>query len=230
MLQITLTGGAISNPRDNQLCSARHAHDDCETGEIFSYVPLVLIFMSQFVLGIGNTLYYSLGQSYLDDNTKKGNTPLVLAYALSLRMFGPVIGFLLGYVTLNIYIDPTKTPLITNKDPRWMGAWWLGWVLLGTAMLLFAVLIGMFPKALPKCTDGKGEEVKAVKALSKSTALDEVRKSRLSLDGELIGSVTDIPQLKGKWFCPGCAEDATLMVGILVFYRFANGVASTAKE
>lgn len=89
--------------------------------ELFSLVPLVLMFMSQFVLGIGTTLYFSLGQSYLDDNTLRTNTPMMLAYAMSLRMFGPVAGYGLGYLSLNLYIDPTKTPLIDNKDPRWLG-------------------------------------------------------------------------------------------------------------
>lgn len=59
-----------------------------------SIVPLVLIFISQFVLGIGNTLYYALGQTYLDDNTKKTNTPLLLSYAFALRTLGPGEKFL----------------------------------------------------------------------------------------------------------------------------------------
>lgn len=46
---------------------------------------------------------------------------MMLAYAMSLRMFGPVVGFVLGYFSLKVYIDPTKTPLINNKDPRWLG-------------------------------------------------------------------------------------------------------------
>lgn len=101
------------------MCLGLKEDDECD--ELFSIVPLVLIFMSQFVLGIGNTMYYALGQTYLDDNTKKTNTPMMLAYAMSLRMFGPVVGFVLGYFSLKVYIDPTKTPLINNKDPRWLG-------------------------------------------------------------------------------------------------------------
>lgn len=31
-----------------------------------------------------------------------------------------------------------------------MGAWWFGWVFLGIAMLAVAVLVGLFPKELPK--------------------------------------------------------------------------------
>uniref|UniRef100_A0A182SSX6 Kazal-like domain-containing protein n=1 Tax=Anopheles maculatus TaxID=74869 RepID=A0A182SSX6_9DIPT len=132
----------------NRLCLDTSSPKQCL--ETISVVPLVLIFLSQFVLGIGNTLYYSLGQTYLDDNTKKTNTPLMLAYASSLRTFGPVVGFALGYFALKIYIDPTKTPIIDSSDPRWLGAWWLGWILLGVAMIIFAFLIGMFPKEIPK--------------------------------------------------------------------------------
>lgn len=49
-----------------------------------------------------------------------------------------------------MFIDPSKTPLIDRNDPRWLGAWWFGWILLGTAMLMFSGLIALFPKKLPK--------------------------------------------------------------------------------
>lgn len=138
--------------------TANESHQLCRTGsksdescnELTNIMPLILIFLSQFILGIGNTLYYALGQTYLDDNTKKTNTPLMLAYAMALRMIGPAIGFFLGFISLNMFIDPRKTPLIDQNDPRWLGAWWFGWILLGSAMLVFAGLIGMFPKELPK--------------------------------------------------------------------------------
>lgn len=56
----------------------------------------------------------------------------------------------LGYLSLNIFVDPWKTPLVDSKDPRWLGAWWFGWVILGTIMVVFSGLIGLFPKELPK--------------------------------------------------------------------------------
>ena len=172
---------------NDKLChGAGHNDKGCGDFEGFSYVPSVLIFLSQFVLGIGNTLYFSLGQAYLDDNTKKTNTPMMLAYAFSLRMFGPFLGFGLGYLMLTTYIDPTKTPLIDNKDPRWLGAWWLGWIFLGTLMIFFAILLGMFPKELPK-KRGEGQRV------TEMSVLNKLRSSRISLDGELIGSVAEFP-------------------------------------
>ncbi|KAM7352129.1 organic anion transporting polypeptide 33Ea [Cochliomyia hominivorax] len=145
---ISLVNTTIKNSQ--HLCGASKLNQECES--LLSVVPLILIFLSQFVLGVGNTLYYSLGQTYLDDNTKKTNTPLMLAVAMSLRMIGPIVGFLIGYISLNMFIDPSKTPLVDNKDPRWLGAWWFGWMILGTLMVLFSGLIGLFPKELPKKT------------------------------------------------------------------------------
>lgn len=75
---------------------------------------------------------------------------MMLGWALSLRMVGPMLGFVLSYICLNIYIDPWKTPLITSNDPRWLGAWWTGWIVLGFSMIFFAVLVGLFPRDLPK--------------------------------------------------------------------------------
>lgn len=62
------------------LCSVDNGIDcpDHDTGGEFSNVPALLVFLSQFVLGIGTTLYYALGQTYIDDNAKKTKTPLLL--------------------------------------------------------------------------------------------------------------------------------------------------------
>ncbi|XP_055326118.1 solute carrier organic anion transporter family member 74D-like [Sitodiplosis mosellana] len=152
--------------------------------EKFSYVPLVLIFMSQFVLGIGNTLYYSLGQSYLDDNTKQRNTPLMLAYAFSMRMIGPIVGIALAYLMMSIYIDPTLTPVIARDDPRWLGAWWLGWILLGVLMFIFAGLIGLFPKHLPKKKQSIEHEIDDEKCDQKVETVEK-RSTKERKDGEL---------------------------------------------
>lgn len=75
---------------------------------------------------------------------------------------GPAVGFVLAYICLNVYIDPAKTPVISKKDPRWLGAWWLGWILLGTIMFLFALLMAMFPQHLPILRGSKLREDEAL--------------------------------------------------------------------
>lgn len=96
-LLFTCQNSTSLKAQSEHLCGTEMEEDKCDT--LFSYVPLVLIFASQFVLGIGNTMYYSLGQTYLDDNTKRTNTPLMLAVAMALRMIGPVFGFFIGGFT-----------------------------------------------------------------------------------------------------------------------------------
>jgi len=75
---------------------------------------------------------------------------------------GPAIGFLLGFACLSLYIDPKLHPVITNKDPRWLGAWWLGWIILGVTMGTFAILIAMFPRNLPTLEESRKDTSKQV--------------------------------------------------------------------
>lgn len=78
-LFITLQNIITYSVTDDSLavCPAASYRKDCED-DMASILPLILIFLSQFVLGIGSTLYYALGQPYLDDNVKKTQTPMLL--------------------------------------------------------------------------------------------------------------------------------------------------------
>lgn len=65
-------------------------------------------------------------------------------------MLGPAIGYGLASFCLKLYISPTLTPTIDNNDPRWLGAWWLGWIILALVIFIFASLLALFPKTLPR--------------------------------------------------------------------------------
>jgi len=133
------------------LCRREDAptHDSCDDQDT-NLVPLVLLFISQFVSGIGILLFFTLGGPYLDDSTKRKNIAMLFGKALadnwrqflnkaltfssffnlgitvSLRLVGPTFGFLLASAALKMYVNPLMTPLITPENPRWIGAWWLG--------------------------------------------------------------------------------------------------------
>lgn len=47
-----------------------------------TFAPQLLLFVAQFISGIGGSLYYTLGVSYMDDNTKKSKTPALLSKLL----------------------------------------------------------------------------------------------------------------------------------------------------
>jgi hypothetical protein len=43
-----------------------------------------------------------------------------------MKLMGPTLGFVMASYALKSYVDPDLTPVITNSDPRWIGAWWMG--------------------------------------------------------------------------------------------------------
>ncbi|XP_017090680.2 solute carrier organic anion transporter family member 74D [Drosophila bipectinata] len=133
--------------KDENLCYEKDF--DC-VQDTSDYMPIVMFFVAQFIGGIGCSLYYAPGLAYMDDNSDRAKTPAMLSWSAFIRMLGPAMGFSVVSLCLRIYIDPFKTPLITTKDPRWMGAWWLGWIFLTIILLISAFFVGMFPKEMPK--------------------------------------------------------------------------------
>ncbi|XP_046422578.1 solute carrier organic anion transporter family member 74D isoform X1 [Neodiprion pinetum] len=127
---------------------------ECDEAE-GNFAPQVLLFIAQLISGVGGSLHYTLGVSYMDDNIKKSKTPALISFSYFLRMLGPAIGYGLASFALKFYISPTLTPTITTQDPRWLGAWWLGWIILAILLFIFASIIALFPKTLPRAAARK---------------------------------------------------------------------------
>lgn len=70
--------------------------------------------------------------------------------AYFIRLLGPTLGYSLASYSLKIYILPSLTPTITDTDPRWLGAWWLGWTVIATGSFILAFFLLIFPKELPR--------------------------------------------------------------------------------
>ncbi|XP_059613651.1 solute carrier organic anion transporter family member 74D-like [Phlebotomus argentipes] len=166
------------------LCKANRTmlDDECETEE-GNLMPQIILFLAQLISGVGSSLYYTLGVSYMDDNVKKSKTPALISLSYFLRMLGPAIGYALASVCLKMYISPSLTPTINNTDPRWLGAWWLGWFILAGVLIMFSFLIGLFPKILPRA------------AVRKRIAVEKARlgmKIDEEIQAELPASVKDM--------------------------------------
>ena len=64
-----------------------------------------------------------------------------------------MVGFLVSSWTLSLYvgldsIPRDQWPAVPRNDPRWVGAWWLGLLVLGAAMVILALPLFFFPKKL----------------------------------------------------------------------------------
>ena len=55
---------------------------DAEEGNM---APVIILFLAQLVSGIGGSLYYTIGVSYMDDNIKKEKTPALISESAAVR-------------------------------------------------------------------------------------------------------------------------------------------------
>ena len=49
-----------------------------------------------------------------------------------------LLGYFLANVCLKLYVIPGMEVTIKEGDPNWIGAWWLGFPVIGTCIFLFA--------------------------------------------------------------------------------------------
>ena len=114
---------------------------DSEGNRKIDWSGLVVIFIGILLTGIGNCAFYSFGVAYLDDNTSHKNSPIMLSLTYTFRLLGPTLGFLLGTFCLKQYVYPGQTVEFEEGDPQWIGAWWLGFPIIGFLIFLFAGML-----------------------------------------------------------------------------------------
>lgn len=110
----------------------------------------MIFLISNALSGVGGGIYMTLGAVYVDDNVKKSKAPLMLCLASFVRLLAPALGYSLASFCVKIYVAPSLHPKISEDDPRWIGAWWIGYVIIAAAMFLIAPVIATFPKTLPR--------------------------------------------------------------------------------
>ncbi|NWT69740.1 SO2B1 protein, partial [Prunella himalayana] len=119
---------------------------------------LLVMFVAQALLGIGGVPIQPFGISYIDDFASERNSPLYLGILFSLTVIGPGVAFMLGSAMLRFYVDIDKVSTaevqLTNKDPRWVGAWWLGFLVASSLAALCALPYFFFPREMPKEVGG----------------------------------------------------------------------------
>ncbi|KAL0124702.1 hypothetical protein PUN28_006509 [Cardiocondyla obscurior] len=112
-------------------------------------VVLAIFFVSLLGVGMGQTAVYTLGIPYIDDNVASRESPLYFAITIGVRILGPALGFILGSLCTMVYADLSRNPQITPSDPRWVGAWWLGLVLISAMLMIVSIGMFAFPTRLP---------------------------------------------------------------------------------
>ncbi|XP_012600543.2 solute carrier organic anion transporter family member 2B1 [Microcebus murinus] len=113
-----------------------------------------ILFLAQTLLGVGTVPIQPFGISYIDDFAHSSNSPLYLGILFALTMTGPGLAYGLGSLMLRLYVDIDRMPeggiSLTTKDPRWVGAWWLGFLIAAGLVALAAIPYFFFPREMPK--------------------------------------------------------------------------------
>ncbi|XP_065573704.1 solute carrier organic anion transporter family member 74D-like isoform X2 [Artemia franciscana] len=134
---------------------------------------LGIFFISLLGVGLGQTAVFTLGIPYIDDNVANKESPTYFAVTIGVRILGPVFGFVLGAICTSLYVDIFAEPEITAKDPRWIGAWWLGMLLVGVLMLITSLAMFAFPKRLPGNEQRKSLALANVDQVAKGPSLKD---------------------------------------------------------
>nr|CAI5836779.1 unnamed protein product [Callosobruchus analis] len=141
---------------DNLTTSLPHIMQSCEEEITMGHrlqpsvtnIVLAIFFISLLGVGMGQTAVYTLGIPYIDDNVASKESPLYFAITIGVRILGPALGFIVGSLCTSVYADLSVDPKIDSTDPRWVGAWWLGLVLIAGLLMLASLAMFAFPKRL----------------------------------------------------------------------------------
>ncbi|XP_065566809.1 solute carrier organic anion transporter family member 1C1-like isoform X2 [Artemia franciscana] len=77
----------------------------------------------------------------------------ILGCVSSLRLLGPTAAYIMASGFLKMYVNLNETPALKPTDPQWIGAWWLGFIIIGSIIPVLALVMALFPKKLPTPTE-----------------------------------------------------------------------------
>ncbi|KAH3854439.1 solute carrier organic anion transporter family member 4A1-like [Dreissena polymorpha] len=134
-------------------------------------VKWVGVFMvAQIVHGIGFTPMFTLGTTYLDENSNPQTAAMYVGICYAATAIGVAVGFFAGGQFMQKwFVEFDRVDVDTLgfdvMDSRWVGAWWLGFVVSTIAFVVIALPLFGYPKYMP--TNSKAAETEA--ALQKHT-------------------------------------------------------------
>lgn len=153
--------------REIELCGLRSDEicTDSNSQSTTVWPAYILIWLASFLNGIGYTAFYTLGFPYVDDNVPKHNAPIYFSVLSALRLLGPTTGFLMVSLCLSMNEDPFAEIKLAQTDPRFIGAWWLGFIIIGSFIFISSLPLFLFPKNLKSsridkkvlASDGEGK-------------------------------------------------------------------------
>ncbi|XP_051878277.1 solute carrier organic anion transporter family member 2B1-like [Pristis pectinata] len=200
----------IINSTDSDLCQVEESkiHSspkdlECIQDRNTDRNVVAIFIFTQLLRGIGMVPIQPFGISYIDDFGSERNIPIYMGILYSIAFIGPALAFVLSSAVLQLYVDIDKSLKfeLTSSDPRWVGAWWLGFLLIASLVALSSIPYFFFPRAMPKerLEESKGQESKPKLQLKSGTVESALQSNSL---GKFIKSfpITLIRMLRNPIF------------------------------
>ncbi|XP_006139851.1 solute carrier organic anion transporter family member 4C1 [Tupaia chinensis] len=132
-------------------CSASRNSTSCTSSTSLLSNYLYVFILGQLLLGVGGTPLYTLGTAFIDESVPIHKSSLYIGIGYSMSILGPAVGYVLGGRLLTMYIDVAMghSTDITEDDPRWLGAWWIGFLIVWLFAWSLIIPFSCFPKRLP---------------------------------------------------------------------------------
>ncbi|XP_071142524.1 solute carrier organic anion transporter family member 1C1-like [Mytilus edulis] len=144
--QLCKASSIFDQSNSNMSCSSQSdSNTSLGVANEFTPVAMTLIAIGMIVQGIGKSPRNAFITTYIDNNVKKTQTAIYIGSVMAVAIFGPVLGFGFGGLFSKIYVTLEDVD-ISPRDPRWIGAWWLGFLTFGIGSLLTALPVMCFPK------------------------------------------------------------------------------------
>ncbi|GMT02863.1 hypothetical protein PENTCL1PPCAC_25037 [Pristionchus entomophagus] len=131
----------------------------CVNGED-AHGPFIVFCLALLLLGIGRTLPWSLGVPLIDDNVSKKSMPTYFGAISFIRILGPISGFLVASFVNKLYFDFNPPEGLRPDDQSWIGAWWLGFIIIGLLTIVPSIALCFFPTADVSVTSADGKQRK----------------------------------------------------------------------
>lgn len=124
------------------------------------YNYLYVFILGQLLMGVGGTPLYTLGTAFIDDSVPTHKSSLYIGIGYCMSVLGPAVGYLLGGQFLNLYIDINHVNSVLHPDDsRWLGAWWIGFLICCFISWCLVLPFSCFPKHLPGTAKIQAEKV-----------------------------------------------------------------------
>ena len=75
---------------------------------------------------------------------------------------------------------------LDQRDPRWIGAWWLGYVFIGALLILSCVILLGFPRELPGARERREQYIKEGNLPSKDEKIKETFKDIITASWQML--------------------------------------------